>query len=336
MQGMGRTAHPDIPGERTTPVIMHTLRRLQPFFMVLALLFMAALLRGQWGELRSYQWELDPWWLALSGLLLLASWIMEIGIWRNLLGLVGGRIAYAPALRIWFLSAIMRYIPGNIWQPLSMTVRCQQWGVRPEATLTSVALYQAIILLAVAPLTALYFAVSGDVGLGLLGDFLRGAAPWLVALLLIPVGFFLLRPQWLMALINWGLHKIGREMLETRITSMRLLALLVVAAINWLLWGGAFAALTFGLSEHSWAEMRGLLPYLVLSYPIAYAIGFVSFITPSGFGVREGAFYLLLAPLMGGGMVTVAALAMRIWTTLGELIMAGGSAAWERVVVRDG
>ena len=52
-------------------------------------------------------------------------------------------------------------------------------------------------------------------------------------------------------------------------------------------------------------------------------------ITPSGLGVREGAFYVLLAPLLGGGTITVLALAMRLWTTLGELIGAGISALFQ-------
>jgi hypothetical protein len=38
--------------------------------------------------------------------------------------------------------------------------------------------------------------------------------------------------------------------------------------------------------------------------------------------VREGAFYLLLAPVVGGGLITVAALAMRLWNIIGEVIMA--------------
>ena len=69
--------------------------------------------------------------------------------------------------------------------------------------------------------------------------------------------------------------------------------------------------------------MLALAPHLVAAYPIAYAIGFISLITPSGLGVREGAFYLLLAPIMGGGAITIVALAMRLWTTLGELVAAG-------------
>ncbi len=82
--------------------------------------------------------------------------------------------------------------------------------------------------------------------------------------------------------------------------------------------------------------MLRLLPHLVAAYAIAYAIGFVSLLTPSGLGVREGAFYLLLAPLLGGGFVTVIALAMRIWTTLGELLAAGVSLLYrERAPVAE-
>ena len=301
------------------------LRRAQPVFLILALIFVALLLRSQWEELRTQSWQLRPGWLAASSLLLLASWAMEIGIWRRLLSSVGGRLAYWPAVRIWFLSAIMRYIPGNVWQPLSMTLQCQRRGVRVEATLTSVALYQAIILLAVGPIAAVYMLVTGN--LGVLTDLLGVLTPALAALVLAPVLVLLVRPELLTAFINWALHKLGRATLEMHLTSGRLFAFLVVAVLNWGLWGASFAALTFALGEYSQAEMAALAPHLIVAYPIAYAIGFVSFLTPSGFGVREGAFYLLLAPLVGGGVITVAALAMRLWTTAGELGMAALSVA---------
>lgn len=296
-------------------------RGLQPVLVVLALFFVAALLVTQWDELTEYTWTLRPGWLLLSALLLLASWAMEIGIWRHLLRLVGATLPPLPALRIWFISAVVRYIPGNVWQPLSMTIQCRRWGVPVEATLTSIALYQAIILLAVAPLTAIYLALTGN--LGLLSRYLAGATPWLIGLAALPALVFLIRPQWLIGGINWGLQKMGRSPLAMQLTSWRLLFLLVVAAVNWLVWGASFAALAFGLSDDGPARMLELVPHLVFAYPIAYAIGFLSFITPSGFGVREGAFYVLLAPILGGGVVTVIALAMRLWTTVGELLMAG-------------
>jgi uncharacterized membrane protein YbhN (UPF0104 family) len=277
------------------------LRRSQPIFLVVALIFVAVLLRGQWEELRAHTWQLHPGWLFISAVLLLASWAMEIGIWRHLLALVGGKLAYPPAIRIWFLSAIVRYIPGNIWQPLSMTLQAQRRGVRAEATLTSVILYQVIIVLAVAPITAFYLVTTGN--LGLLADMFSSIAPQvalgLAVMAILPVVVFLILPQLLTGAINWLLGKAGRDPLDAELSSGRLLGLLLISILNWLLWGGSFAALTFGLNAYTPEQMASLAPHLIASYPIAYAIGFLSFVTPSGFGVREGAFYLLLTPLAG-------------------------------------
>jgi uncharacterized membrane protein YbhN (UPF0104 family) len=292
--------------------------------LVAAALFIAVFLRSQWAELRVHEWQLHPGWLALSAGLMLVSWALEIAIWRSLLADAGGSLGFIDAARIWFLSAIVRYIPGNVWQPLSMTLQAQRAGVRPEATLTSVALYQVAILLAAAPLAAVYFGASGN--WGLLTDYLSGVAPALIALGLAPVLAFVLRPDLLAGMLGWLLEKTGRPRLDVRFTRARLVAVLVLAAADWLLWGACFAALTFGIQPFAPGERAALFPHLVAVYPIAYVIGFLSFITPSGFGVREGAFYVLLAPLMGGGVVTVAALAMRVWNLLGEVIMAGLSA----------
>lgn len=312
------------------------LRWAQMALLIVAFVSIAVVLRSQWHELRSHDWNLNSGWLLLSATLLLASWLLEIAVWLNLLALLGGRLPGAAACRIWFLSAIVRYVPGNIWQPLSMTLYCERYGVRPEITVTSVALYQAIILLAAAPIAVLYFALTDNWGLfsGIVG----GIAPGLLALVLAPVIVFIIRPGWMIAILNWLLCKVGRPAIDAQMSRTRLLAVLALASADWLLWGAAFATLTFGISDFTPQQMVILAPHLVASYPIAYAIGFLSFITPSGFGVREGAFYILLAPLMGAGMATVAALAMRVWTMIGEVILATISAisgrelanAWEK------
>lgn len=302
----------------------HLLRFLQPLFIALAVILMVWLLAQQWEELRAHPWRLHGGWLSLSVAGLAASWALEIAIWRQLLRLVGGQLPYWPAARIWFLSAIVRYIPGNVWQPLSLTLRCQRRGVDPAATLTSVVLYQAILLLAVVPLTALYFGWSGNVGP--LGEIGAAAGPEVLVALtvagLVPVAIFLLRPGWLLGCINWALVKVGRAPLTVTLSSGWLLYLLLLAALDWLLWGATFAAVTFALIDSAPATVAAWAPHLIVAYPVAYAIGYLSFITPSGFGVREGALVLLLAPLLGGSAVTVAALAMRFWTTLGELVAA--------------
>lgn len=298
----------------------HLLRWIQPLLVVAAAAFIVIFLANQWPELRAHEWQINPRLLALAALLLLASWAVEIQLWRGLLATVGGHLPYLAAARIWFLSAVVRYVPGNVWQPLSMTLYCQRRGIRPEVTVTGVALYQVVILLAAAPIAALYFWLSGN--WGLLTDIVgRGSTPILL-LVMLPFVLFILRPDLLLALLNWMLVRVGRERLNVKLGRGTLLWMLLIAAFDWLLWGLTFAALTFAINLYTPAQMSALAPHLVAAYAIAYSVGFLSVITPSGFGVREGALYLLLATVLPGTVVTVAALAMRVWTMAGEILMA--------------
>lgn len=303
--------------------MLRIIQRMQPLFLALALLFIVLLLRSQWAELSQHTWRLNLSWLLASALFMLTSWALEIQVWRQLLAVVGAHLPYWPAVRIWFLSAILRYVPGNIWQPLSMTLQCQRRGIAPEATLTSVAFYQILTLLAASPIAAVYFGLTGN--WGLLTGLLQAWTPWLVAIGLVPVVMFVVRPSWLIEVVNWFLAKFNRTPLAAGLTRSNAAWVLMLAIVDWLLWGASFAALTFALQDFTPAQMVQLAPDLVAAYAIAYTIGFVSLITPSGIGVREGALYLLLAPLLGGGLVTVAAVAMRVWVTLGELLAAGAS-----------
>ncbi|MEZ4615586.1 MAG: lysylphosphatidylglycerol synthase domain-containing protein [Caldilineaceae bacterium] len=294
--------------------------RLQPIFFVLALGFVGLLLRSQWPALRAYPWRFDGGWLMLSALLMLASWALEVRIWHQLLRVVEGVVPYGAALRMWFLAALIRYIPGNIWQPLSLTLYCQRWGVRPEATLASVALYQAVVLLAVVPIAVIYFGITHN--WGLLTEMLQGYTLWLLVVGTLPVFVFLSRPSWLIAIMNWALRKVGRTPIAGRLTTSQLLWFLVLGIGDWLLWGATFATLSLALGRPMTLTFPEFFLHLVAVYPVAYAIGVLSLITPSGFGVREGTFYLLLTPLLDGGYVTAIALAMRLWNILGEVVMA--------------
>jgi glycosyltransferase 2 family protein len=291
--------------------------RLQPLFLLLAIVFIAVLLRSQWETLRSYEWRLHAGWLTLSAGLMVASWLLEVYIWVLLIRLLGSHLPYGAAWRVWFLTVLVRYIPGNVWQPLSMTFYCQQRQIRPEVTLASLVLFQAVMMLAVAPIAAFYFWVTGN--WGFLTELIGGLANWLIWLALLPVLLFFLKPDWLLAFLNWSLRKIGRVAITASFTTGRLLLLMLMSIVDWVLWGACFATLPLALGP---LPELSLLFDLIAVYPIGNAIGLLSAITPSGIGVREGALYLLLAPIVGGGLITVAALAMRLWNIVGEVVMA--------------
>lgn len=303
---------------------------LQPIVLLLSVLAIGWFLSSQWPALRAYPWRIDGGWLVAAAFLTLASWGVEIFIWQHLLVNLGGNLPFWAAVRIWFLSAVVRYIPGNVWQPLSLTLYSRRYGVAPEVTLTSIILFQVIVLFAIAPILVIYFLWIDTQSLA--AQFMSQLPPGLIWFLLLPIVAFLLRPQWMVALLNWTLVRLKRPTIAATLTSRLLFTMLIVAALDWLLWGATFAALAFAIAGEGIVERATLAPLLIASYPIAYAIGFLSMITPSGFGVREGAMYLLLTPQIDGAVVTVIALAIRVWATVGELLIALISAPIQRSV----
>jgi uncharacterized membrane protein YbhN (UPF0104 family) len=52
----------------------------------------------------------------------------------------------------------------------------------------------------------------------------------------------------------------------------------------------------------------------------AYWIGYVSFVTPSGLGFREGALAWMLAGFFPAPVAVALSLVTRLWTTAGELL----------------
>jgi len=299
---------------------------LQLLFLILALGFLLVMVIDQWESLRAYHWQIRWDWLLLSALMLVLSWIVEVSIWRRIIALMGERLTFRTAWRIWFFSAITRYIPGNIWQPLSMTVMAQEQGVRVVATLTSIILYQLGNLLSTMLIAAVYFPLSGN--LGLLADFLPPKMAQSMAIFLIPLGIFLLRPALLIHAMNWALRRLQRPALPLQLRSGDMVQLVVSVTAVWFLIGSSFLFLTTALSASSPPETYRHAVDLIAAYPLSYAAGYLSFVTPSGLGVREGVAFLLLAPVIGGATATIAALAMRLWISVGELLAAGMGWLW--------
>lgn len=301
--------------------------------LLLALGFMAWLLYGRWDELRHYPWRLQPLWLLPAAMLVLVSWLLEVAVWRRLLAALGGSIGYGVGFRVWFVSAILRYIPGNVWQPLGMTVLCREQGVRPEATVAGVALYQAVNLLGAALIAAVYVPLTGN--LGLLASWVPPAAAQGVWLLAAPVVAFWWRPQWLVLGLNRGLRWLGRPPLSATLNRRVLGQALALELMAWSALGLGFAALTLALVGGWQPEWGTRVVHLVAGYPVAYAVGFLSLVTPSGLAVREAAMYVLAAPVVGGGLITVAALAMRLLLMVGEAAVAAWALlTWPGVLPR--
>lgn len=282
----------------------------QLIFVLAALAFLALLVRSQWSELRNHRWSIEPGWALLALLALEAAWLFELDTWRSILAGLGGALPFGRAAEIWYLSNIIRYLPGNVWQFLGMAEMAAEDGVSRVSTLTSIILHQAISTAAGLMLAAIYFAAAGKT------EWVERFRP---VLWLVPLGLLLLQPRLLEAILNRALAAVKRPPVQVTLTWGQVWVLLFRYIIVWLMLGLAFAALVRSLVPVGWSDVPGL----IVTWVTAYTAGYLSMLTPSGLGVREGVMVLLLSESMPVSSAVVVSIIARLWMIAGELVGVG-------------
>ncbi len=290
------------------------LRRIAGYVVVAVILgFMAQTLYANWQNLRGYEWRFDYPLLALAVLSALGTLSLYAWQWGLVVRRLGAPVSYPEAFRIYFLSNLGRYVPGKVWQFVGWFYLAEQAGIGRVQVLTAIA-----VNLGLQALTGLGLGVAAlSLGIGSFGGEVR--ARYWPLLLLIPLGVVVLQPAVMEEGLNWGLRRLGREpvALGLRMSDMALFAFVHVC--GWAAYGVSFTLFVGSLHPISVSQ----LPLLGATYAAAWAIGFLSFLTPGGIGVREGVLAYLLGFWLPAPVAIVVGLLSRIWITAGEMIGAG-------------
>lgn len=272
--------------------------------VVLALLvagFVVRALARYWDEFRALEISLDlhagP--IVLAALSVWLSYALLIEAWRRVILGWGEPLAYRPAVRIWCLSNLGRYLPGKVWGVAGLAVLAQRAGVSGWAAAGSALAMQALAVGTGASVVAVF-------------------APGFVSPLQLVTAAVLALGA-VGALMSRSLGERAARLLRPA-AQLRALApgtALVVGAITllgWLAYGVAF-----------WLLARGLLGEGALSLPAAigvfaagYIVGLLALFAPGGVGVRELVFVAMLTPLMGSGAAVALSVASRLLLTLTE------------------
>jgi hypothetical protein len=241
----------------------------------------------------------EPGWIALAALTVLATYSVLIEAWRRVLVGWGQKLGYAQATRIWCLSNLARFIPGRVWSIAGMAMLAQAAGVQGWAAAGSAVVIQALAI-GTGVVVAAGLAPDAQTPLGLTISVSLAAA----------------------ALVPFVWPKLGERMIrlirptaEWRpVAGTALLSGGLTTLASWLTYGGAL-----------WLLARGLFPGTTLSlgvavggFAAAYVLGLVAIFTPGGLIVREMVLSGVLAPSLGPEQALVLALASRILVTLTE------------------
>ncbi|GAC1566180.1 MAG: lysylphosphatidylglycerol synthase domain-containing protein [Ktedonobacteraceae bacterium] len=284
---------------------------------VLILGFFLYEVKKNWGELTAQSFHWNPWLLVLSFLGFVCQEISFGLIWKSVLSRLGVRLGLRASLRIYLASEFVRYIPGNVWHVLTRIIWVGKYGVSRPVAFASMAI-ELITKLAAGVLA---FAVS----LLFWHDF--GAISSLTEqriVVALGVGTILalcivLYPPVLNGLLNIALRIVKRGPIKLTLRYRDILLVTLAWCASWCVAGSAFFVMLLAL----WTKTPLIAwPICIGIYALAWDIGFVSFITPSGLGFREGAIVGLfaLAFPLPGGLAVIMALLSRFVSTLAELL----------------
>ena len=280
-------------------------------FAAAVLFFAARSLATQWNkvEARLLHVQFGRQWIGAATVVVLLSFALLIEGWRRVMGAWDSHLPFGQAARIWFLSSLGKYVPGNIWSLTAMGVMARGRGISALAAAGSSIIMQAVSLVTGA-------AIVMITGAQLLGQ------PVLVGVsVLILIGILLSAPRFLPPLTVWIGSIIGKEVAPPSVPATSIWTAAIASALSWLLYGFAFQLFVRGLL----GAAPGEISRYIAVYTAAYILGFISPIAPAGLGVREFtlAAFMTQLGLANEADAALVAIAARLWLTIIELVPSG-------------
>lgn len=271
--------------------------------IVLAPMFMVALVFSEWDKVQAAQWNFRADLLGLSLFGAVIIFFLDAYGWHLILKALGHELPASRTIKVWLVSSLSRYVPGGIWSYATRIALAEAEGV--GIATASLSLYLETLLLATSSLAIGLLVLGWGVGLPI--------DPLSIAIIAVLSGL-LLHPRAL-AWLGRMPGRVGAAMQSVRLPgARRTIGLYFYYLVFWVLFGAmyvCFVGAVHPVSYHYWAPIGS-------GFALAFFAGFVVVFAPSGIGVRESALYLLLLPFMPPAASLVVSIGSRLWLMAAE------------------
>jgi glycosyltransferase 2 family protein len=284
------------------------LKKLLSFIIIIIIsYFLLKTLLDNWQEfiINTENFRIIP--LILSLILLFIFYTIHSIIWKSIIKKLGYKISIKEAIKIRAISEIGRYAPGKVWHFLGRTYFSNKLGIPKTTTLTSLAIETLSMIASAGAIFLLFSPNIIEINI-------------LPILLLLLVGLIILRSKKFSDIVNNFLIKKGKikNKIKLNIPLKTLIPILFSYGVSWIIIGGSLLL-----------TIKSLFPEIdystILSisgiFAISWVIGYISFLTPGGIGIREGTMTILLSSYMPQSIAIIVPILFRIITIISELFM---------------
>ncbi|HVF69504.1 MAG TPA: DUF2079 domain-containing protein [Xanthomonadales bacterium] len=277
-------------------------------FSILAFFFILKLIIPKIPEFTTSLRNVNITLLSLGVLSFLLFYFIRSYIWHRLVKLYSKDISYKHSAYFWAISEFKRYIPGNVWGFVGRTLKFSDMGIEKKTVGRLILIEAGIFVIGATIISLLSLPFLGFYFWHLLGTYQTA----LVLLILSLAIFYVVSKKPIGVFMNFAPD-----------IKMSLVFLSVVALLFFGL-GYYFVIASFVLLPIH------LIPQLVGFFVLSTLLGVLSFLTPAGFGVREGLMIAGLSKIISLSQSAFGALFARVMLIVSELVFILFSYFWHK------
>ncbi|MFH1086785.1 MAG: lysylphosphatidylglycerol synthase domain-containing protein [Chloroflexota bacterium] len=263
-----------------------------------------------WQQLLAFQWQLTFWPLPVAMLLYPVELALTVGVWRCIIGRMGGQSRWRQDLRIYCTANIARRLPTVVWFVAGRLYLYQELGV--SKSISSLATVVEGVLVLFSGLLTLVMLAPLSGGMGALTPY-----TWLLALMALACMVVVLRPAFLKRAVDWLALRFGHgRTIANEVDYRHMLLWTACYVVVWAVGGLIVYLLVRMVHPLPW----GRLPAVIAAWVGGGVVSHVALFLPGGLGLKELTMAALLSALVPMPIAIVIAVLTRIWFSLNELL----------------
>ena len=241
---------------------------------------------------------------------------------KLLSGVTQKHVSFRTAWTLFHLTNITRYLPGRIWGIVHLLSLSKRFGLSKTAVGSSLTLHVGIETLigGILAMSLLFSEQVRRTAQAHLEKFTGDTILSIAAIIGFMVSVLFLIPMLSPKARHFvkTLRDIGEPLLQKSFWH-QWVQLFISHILLWIFQSIAFYLFVRSLTPVKWSY-AGILG---ACFAFAWIVGFLSFLTPGGLGIREGLLGVLLANFMPTPQAVSIALLCRVWMLSAEIILAG-------------